>query len=91
MNDVRSIVEDFADERRRDPTRAPRQLRSRRKQRRRLERETVMLVDVFGSLADDADLVSERSLCVSQMVHGAADAVAGVRCAVSRDVHQPQR
>lgn len=47
-----------------------------------------MLVEVLGYLTHDSDIVTKRSLCVGDVVHGSSHAIVRVRADPSRNVHE---
>jgi hypothetical protein len=51
-------------------------------------RGRIILVQVLGSLTHDSNIVTERSLCVSDVVHGSSQAIVDIRADSSRDVHE---
>ena len=52
------------------------------------DRARLMLVEVLGSLTHDSDIVTERSLCVGDVVHNSSQAIVHVRADPSRYVHE---
>jgi hypothetical protein len=48
----------------------------------------LILVKVLGSLTHDSDVVTERSLCVSDVVHHSSQAIVHGGADPSRNVHE---